>query len=117
MPVYDYKCKEHGIFNDLATMAESDQPRACPTCQTLSARIIMVAPTVLGLSEEQRNAHATNEKSQHEPTHSTKDRRALDKEHAHGTGCCDHGLSPSKMLLTAKGEKIFPSARPWMISH
>lgn len=117
MPVYDYKCAEHGIFNDLATMDESDQPRHCPECDSLCARILMVAPSILEMSEERRKAHQTNEKSQHEPTHSCKDRRADDHQHAHGVGCNKHGISPSKMLLTAKGEKIFPSARPWMISH
>ena len=38
MPVYDYKCKEHGVFHELATVEQGDQPCACPTCQTLSPR-------------------------------------------------------------------------------
>ena len=77
----------------------------------------MVAPSVLSMPEERRNAHKSNEKSQHEPIQSSKERRELDYQHSHGAGCDKHGISPSKMLLTAKGEKIFPSARPWMISH
>lgn len=28
MPVYDYKCKDHGVFQELATMADHDKP--CP---------------------------------------------------------------------------------------
>lgn len=116
MPVYDYKCKEHGVFNELATLSESDQPQKCPQCGALSGRVIMLSPEFLAMPKEKKHAHAVNEKNQHEPTHSSKERREGDTEHSRGCGC-ETKLSKSKMLLTAKGEKIFPSMRPWMISH
>ena len=116
MPAYDYKCQEHGIFYGLATMEASAKPGVCPQCGVLAPRIIMVAPTVLDMSPEKRKAHQVNERNQHEPTYSTKTRREDDSEHSKGCGC-EKKLGRSKLFYTARGEKMFPSMRPWMISH
>lgn len=116
MPVYDYKCRDHGIFYGLATTKESDKPGTCPQCGVLAPRVIMVAPQILGMDADKRHAHETNERSQHEPTYSTSARRNEDEQHRSGCGC-EKKLSKSKMMYTARGEKIFPSMRPWMISH
>lgn len=116
MPVYDYKCQQHGIFSELATMSESGQPTLCPQCSLLSARVIMVAPEVLDMSPANRSAHQTNEKSQHEPEFSSKERRSVDHEHNNGCGCTGRKKG-SKLMYTAQGDKMFPSMRPWMISH
>lgn len=117
MPVYEYKCQDHGVFYELATMEESQAPHECPSCGALCARIIRIAPEVLAMSPEKRKAMATNEKSQHEPVYSTSDRRESDEQHSAGCGCSKHKPGGSKLMYTAAGEKIFPSARPWMISH
>lgn len=116
MPVYDYKCKDHGLFYELATFAESDKPCACPTCGTLSGRVIMIAPEMYKMDKDIKHGHDVNEKNQHEPAYSTKARREEDEEHASGCGC-EKKLSKSKLMYTARGEKMFPSMRPWMISH
>lgn len=116
MPVYDYKCREHGQFSDVATMEDFDKPKPCPVCQTLCARVIVIPPEILELSPMMRHAHETNERNQHEPTVSTKDRRENDEEHRHGCGC-HQSKSKSKLMYTAEGDKMFPSMRPWMISH
>ena len=116
MPVYDYKCQEHGLFYELATIEESDQPKPCPHCQQLCARVIVIAPDVLTMDKEKKHAHAVNEKNQHEPTFSTKARRQDDHQHKHGCGC-EKKMGKSKLMYTAQGEKMFPSMRPWMISH
>lgn len=116
MPVYDYKCKDHGVFFELATMAQSQEPCACPQCGALSARIIMMPPEILTMDKDRKHAFATNEKSANEPSYSTKARRAEDDQHASGCGCSKN-LSKSKLMYTAQGEKMFPSMRPWMISH
>lgn len=116
MPVYDYKCKEHGVFNDLATLEDADKPCPCPTCGELAARIIRLPPTVLQMPTDKKKAHELNERNQHEPTHSTKARRKEDEQHARGCGC-EKKMNHSKLMYTAKGEKMFPSMRPWMISH
>lgn len=116
MPVYDYKCKEHGLFYGLATIKDSDKPGACPQCGKMCGRVIMVAPEILDMAPDKRNAHEVNERNSHEPTHSTKARREEDEEHQKGCGC-GKKLRKSKLMYTARGEKMFPSMRPWMISH
>jgi len=117
MPVYDYKCPDHGVFNDLATLEQHQEPMACPVCQTLSPRVFVVAPSVLAMAPDKRKAIETNERNQHEPAYSSKDRRQFDDQHRAGCGCDDRKLSPSKLMYTAQGDKMFPSMRPWMISH
>jgi putative FmdB family regulatory protein len=122
MPVYDYKCADHGLFYELAAMDDSSKPAACPTCTKLSARVIMVAPEFLDMKKENRAAHARNESAMHAPIFSTPDYRAEQqarREHKHGKGCgCgDKPIRKSNLMYTAGGNKMFPSMRPWMISH
>lgn len=115
MPVYEYKCADHGLFFELATMEEAGKPCPCPTCQQLSARVIIINPAIMTMPQELRKAHATNEKARHEPEFSSKARREDDHQHKKGCGC--QNKKSRTMLYTAQGEKMFPSARPWMISH
>jgi putative FmdB family regulatory protein len=117
MPVYEYKCEAHGVFYGLATIEDSGKPVHCTECGKLSPRVILIAPEILDMSPEARKAAATNEKNQHEPTVSTKDRRESDEEHRHGCGCQEQKPGKSKLMYTAQGDKMFPSMRPWMISH
>jgi putative FmdB family regulatory protein len=115
MPVYEYKCAQHGLFFDLATMDEAHLPCPCPTCSAMAPRVIMINPAFLDMPQSTKQAHAVNEKAQHEPEHSTKARREDDHQHKKGCGC--QNKKSRTMLYTAQGEKMFPSARPWMISH
>jgi len=122
MPVYDYKCADHGLFYELTSMDDSAKPATCPECKKLCARVIMVAPEFLSMATENRQAHQRNEKAMHSPIMSTSDYRAEQKarrEHKHGKGCgCgDKPIRKSNLLFTADGNKMFPSMRPWMISH
>ncbi|UTF60026.1 zinc ribbon domain-containing protein [Gilvimarinus sp. DA14] len=122
MPVYDYRCKDHGVFSDLATMDKSADPAPCPVCAASCARVIMVSPKLLDMAPANREAHARNEKSRDKPTFSTPESRAEQlarREHKHGKGCgCgDKPIRQSHVVYTADGSKVFPSARPWMISH
>ena len=116
MPVYDYKCRDHGLFYELATMDEAHKPVACPQCEALSPRVICIAPEALDMPAERRHAHAVNERAQHEPVSSTKERREQDHQHSKGCGCQSKKRGRS-LIYTANGEKMFPSMRPWMISH
>ena len=109
MPLYDYKCSEHGLFHDLVPMQASGDCAPCPTCGALSARVIMVAPEVLDMAPERRQAFERNEKAVHEPRQGNE---RSEKEQ----GCCHHKRK-SKLFYTAEGNKMFPSMRPWMISH
>ena len=119
MPVYDYKCREHGLFNTLATMADSAKPVECPTCRALSPRVIVLPPEIAAMNAADRAAQDRNEKSRHEPVFSTADQRAHDKEHNRACGCgsAKHGNGKAMLFYTADGKKMFPSMRPWMISH
>ncbi|EDX88733.1 hypothetical protein ADG881_835 [Alcanivorax sp. DG881] len=71
--------------------------------------MIMVAPEVLDMAPERRQAFERNEKAVHEPRQGNE---RSEKEQ----GCCHHKRK-SKLFYTAEGNKMFPSARPWMISH
>lgn len=97
-------------------MEQSQTPMPCPVCEELSARVVILAPSFLDMPAEKRHAIQTNEKSQHAPEFSTRERREHDHEHRHGCGC--QAEKPgSKLFYTADGDKMFPSMRPWMISH
>ena len=110
MPVYDYKCQEHGLFHELVPVDESGDCIPCPTCGELSARVILVAPALLGMDPQKREAMERNEKAMHEPRRGN---MASEKDQ----GCCHRHRSKPKVFYTADGKKMFPSARPWMISH
>ena len=118
MPVYDYKCREHGIFHELATMEDFDKPVSCPQCQKLSPRIIMMAPAVHDMASDKSKAIERNEIARHEPEYSTQDSRLENAERLkHGCGCSHTEKRSTKLFYTADGKKMFPSMRPWMISH
>lgn len=110
MPLYDYKCPQHGLFHELVAMDNAGESHACPHCATLSPRVLLVAPTLLDMSPVKRQAIERNERARHEPRHGNHV-----SEHEHG--CCHHARHKPKVFYTAEGNKMFPSARPWMISH
>lgn len=110
MPLYDYKCAAHGLFHELVPLRESGDVHACPTCGTLSPRVLMVAPQLLMMDATKRNAFARNEKAAHEPRHGN-------QHSEHESGCCHRERHKPQVFYTAEGNKMFPSARPWMISH
>jgi putative FmdB family regulatory protein len=117
MPVYDYKCSDHGIFFELASMDDHALPAPCPQCQVPSARIILMPPGILNMDKDKKQAMDRNEAAKHEPQHSTADTRAENADKLkHGAGCI-HKKRSSKLMYTADGNKMFPSMRPWMISH
>lgn len=149
MPVYDYKCSDHGLFHELATMADAGAPIACPKCGKASARVIMIPPEVLAMAPDRRAAMARNDEARHQPIISSVDSRAEAADRAafakrkdssnvsrmagyqHGRGCCGHGHKHAtnhehasensalkqQVVFLPDGSKVFPSQRPWMISH
>lgn len=134
MPLYDYKCPQHGLFHDLATMAQSHEPNACPKCGTLSPRVIMIPPEVLAMAPAKRKAMDNNERAKHQPIISTADSRQEAAEikrfeekkgiilSKSKCGCHQHehanqSALKQQVVLLPDGSKVFPSQRPWMISH
>jgi hypothetical protein len=80
----------------------------------------MVAPEYLDMSPVKKEAIEKNEAAKHEPQYSTVDSRAENEErlkHPKGCGCQHKKMGTSNLLYTADGNKMFPSMRPWMISH
>ena len=67
MPLYDYKCPEHGVFQELAPMREHDQPKPCPQCAAQSARVIVLPPEIARVVKEQQQARERNEKARESP--------------------------------------------------
>jgi len=117
MPLYDYKCNDHGVFTELATIAGREKPVNCPQCGAASARVFALSPQMISMMKEKKQAMERNEKARHEPLISTLDRRQNDKQHASDCGCSGGSVKNSKLFYTAEGNKMFPSMRPWMISH
>lgn len=112
MPMYDYECPDCGVFADLRPMSLSDAPHVCPICGTASPRVIISAPRLATMSAAKRNAHATNERSAHEPRHGGK--------HVCGAGCSHSHGKPAGAEAATKADqalKTFPQKRPWMVSH
>ncbi|WP_017446821.1 zinc ribbon domain-containing protein [Gayadomonas joobiniege] len=115
MPLYDYKCAQHGVFQEMVPLAKGHEPCACPRCGKLCAKVILIPPQVLEMAPNKRKAAEKNEKASHEPIISTPESR--DKKHGRGCGCEHTAAKTRKAVYLADGSKIFPSARPWMISH
>lgn len=48
MPLYEYFCPAHGVFEGYAPMSASSELRACATCGVPSARTFRTPPRVFG---------------------------------------------------------------------
>lgn len=112
MPVYDYKCREHGLFHNLATMDDAAKPAECPTCKVLSPRVIVLPPQIAAMDPAKKAAHDRNEQARHEPVFSTADRRANDKEHSRACGCGSPKPGKAMLFYTADGKRCSPLCGP-----
>ncbi len=110
MPLYEYRCPQHGLFDQLVPVAARGEQTQCPHCDQHSPRVIVSAPHTAQLSSERRSAFERNERAAHEPR-----RGNLDTEHQERQR--HQPLSKSGALYTADGKKMFPAARPWMLGH
>lgn len=134
MPLYDYKCREHGLFQELASMDKAGEPCQCPSCGDLSARVVIIPPQILAMAQERKKRFEINEKAQHEPivVNASNNLSILNGNHLKSSrhpDKCNCGsthplqLKPTKgklqqqLVYLPDGSKIFPSQRPWMISH
>ncbi|MCV2403488.1 zinc ribbon domain-containing protein [Marinomonas sp. C2222] len=129
MPIYDFKCAEHGLFHELVAIDKAGEAVPCPECGIQCKPVILVAPSVLAMSPDSKKAIETNEEARHSPIISTLDSRAeadekqkfaMSKGHR-GCGCSEYRPEQSalkqQVVLLPDGSKVFPSQRPWMISH
>ena len=103
MPTYVHSCVEHGEFDDIRPFARSGEAAACPVCGTSCAREFTV-PMTTSLDPNSRMAHATNEKSRHEP-------------HVCTSGCTHHKRKPAPTPDKPPALELCKGPRPWVIEH
>jgi putative FmdB family regulatory protein len=99
MPVYEYECAGHGVFERSRPMAEASLPAPCPDCAVTAPRILS-ATNIPCLPSGLSRAHARNERSRHEP-------RRVERE-------------PRRESSSAPRDPPRPMAaggRPWAIGH
>ena len=117
MPFYEYKCAEHGIFELLRPVDEHADGGNCPACKKLSPRIVRISARFLEMPKERKKAFEINEKAKEQPIFSCLSDREYQRKHEPGCSCCGDPIAKRKAIYTPDGSKVFPSARPWMISH
>lgn len=114
MPTYDYACPSCGEFDVIRRMDQRNEPVACPDCGATSERVIVSAAGLAYVDAVTRRSVETNERARNEPKSS---KNHVSHRHPAGCGCCASSGKRSSTVTTANGNKIFPSKRPWMISH
>ena len=117
MPTYDYDCAACGGFEAIRRVSERDAACACPACGAAAPRVFVQAPRLELLAGDTRRAMEINERAAHQPRSSGDGYGRL--RHPRGCGCCSpSGNRRSGSTVTAaSGAKMFPTKRPWMISH
>ncbi len=105
MPLYDYCCDSHGVFEEFNTLELSREPCACPSCGQASARVITV-PNIRRLAPKVRNAMERNEKSREAP-------------HVCHGGCHHKHKKndPQKKQQERPAPQVYQGSRPWVIEH
>lgn len=115
MPIYEYECEAHGVFEAMGEMARARADGTCPECELSCPRILSV-PRISALSKQTRTAIERNEKSQHEP------RVATRKGHVCGSGC-SHGPTPKRLQTKTPAaeaktpSRVYTGPRPWVVEH
>lgn len=96
MPIYEYECAHHGVFELERAMSLARADADCPSCSARSRRILST-PRLSALPRATRVAHERNEQSQHEP-------RAVSRP----APAPSQGPPPLKRAC---------GPRPWVIEH
>jgi putative FmdB family regulatory protein len=105
MPIYEYECAKHGVFELLRGISQAYEPGACPDCSAPSQRLISI-PTLSAMARSDVIARDRNERSRYEP------RVAKSPGSCNHSGPCNHGrkAAPGKL-------KAYTGKRPWVIEH
>lgn len=98
MPIYEYECPEHGLFEELRPMRLSAARALCPACRVSAPRVLSVTRTGI-LPRAASLAHARNEKSQHSP------------------GVCQHSPRAATPKAQSSKPRVYRGKRPWVIEH
>ena len=100
MPLYEYECIAHGVFEVLRGLAEYAAPADCPDCARPAPRVVSV-PQRASLPRGTRLPLDRKERSRHEPVHTRGSH-----EHVHPR------QTPVRPAL-----KQYTGKRPWVIEH
>jgi putative FmdB family regulatory protein len=112
MPLYDYECAAHGVFDAIVPMSAYRQPQPCPRCRGASPRVFLTAAALARMPAPLRKAHAVNDASRHSPKSSAQ------LKHGASCQCCSGSrIKTGNAASGPRGERGFPGTRPWMISH
>jgi putative FmdB family regulatory protein len=103
MPIYEYECSQHGVFDELRPMSRSAEGAECPACRSLAPRVLSATRTNV-VPRSTSTAIARNEKSQHAPD-------VRGHGHGHGTPGHHHAKPKPGQLQAYRG------ARPWVMEH
>ena len=110
MTLFEYNCKEHGLFELMRPLGLRKHPAPCPDCGKLAPRAYSM-PSFALVEPGKRKAIERNEKSRFEP-------------HVCGPSCGheQHGLAPSHLkFLEAQKRKpraqSYNGPRSWVIEH
>ena len=97
MPMYEYQCHVHGVFEAVRPLQRAAEPEPCPGCGASAARILS-APRLAQVSASERIARDRNERSRHEPRVATskrpsptRERPALQASHGSRPWVLEHG--------------------------
>jgi phage FluMu protein Com len=104
MKVFEYLCKDCGVFELLRPSGLRNHPGPCTKCGKLSARAISI-PHLSQLDPKKKIAIEKNIKSQHEP-----EICGSDCQHEHNQA------TPSQMKGQPK-YKNYTGPRSWVIEH
>jgi len=97
MPIYEYECTEHGLFEAERPMRRSAEAGECPACQAAARRVLSATRTTL-VPRASAIARDRNEKSQHAPE--------LRRSEA--------GAAPRAARPTLQASH---GSRPWVLEH
>ena len=95
MPIYDFECRNHGVFSSSASFEASRHGAAGPHCGSKS-KVLVALPHISRLSSGMRRAEARAEATSSEP-------KVMKRKHLPSCGC--------KLC----NRKAPPASRKWMI--
>ncbi|HEY2733790.1 MAG TPA: zinc ribbon domain-containing protein [Polyangiales bacterium] len=100
MPMYEYQCGAHGVFEAMRSLKDSASATPCPACGD-GAKRILSAPRLAQMEASQVKARDRNERSRHEPR--------VSNQKPHGQPMERSGERPALQRS--------PSPRPWVLEH
>lgn len=104
MPIYEYECDAHGVFEHLRSLTEYAAPAPCPDCGALFARVVST-PLLACVPRGTRLALDRNERSRHEP------------RMVQSASDPAHPAHPVNRRAKRPTLQRYGGRRPWVIEH